>query len=82
MTIDGPLLKAGHDWEDSCRGPIVWDLASLVSTGRITGRASGVPADQSGSEIPAAGGWSRAWSFVGCDGSPSRFCLRFAVALA
>ena len=28
-----------HYWEHCCRGPIVWDLASLVSTARITGRA-------------------------------------------
>jgi len=36
----GNVLTGGiwHDWEDACRGPLVWDLASLVSTARITGR--------------------------------------------
>jgi hypothetical protein len=35
----GNVLSGGvwHDWEDSCRGPLIWDLASLVSTARITG---------------------------------------------
>jgi hypothetical protein len=38
----GNVLADGvwHDWEDACHGPIVWDLASLVSTARITGRGS------------------------------------------
>lgn len=36
----GNVLEGGvwHDWEDSCRGPLIWDLASMVSTARITGR--------------------------------------------
>jgi hypothetical protein len=36
----GNVLTGGvwHDWEDACQGPIIWDLASLVSTSRITGR--------------------------------------------
>lgn len=33
------MLSGGvwHDWEDACQGPIIWDLAALVSTARITG---------------------------------------------
>lgn len=36
----GNVLAEGvwHDWEDACRGPLVWDLASVVSTARITRR--------------------------------------------
>lgn len=36
----GNVLSDGvwHDWEDCCHGPVVWDLACLVSTARITGR--------------------------------------------
>lgn len=36
----GNVLPLGvwHDWEDSCRGPVIWDLASLVSTARVIGR--------------------------------------------
>ncbi|MGH2863297.1 MAG: phosphotransferase [Solirubrobacteraceae bacterium] len=35
----GNVLTGGvwHDWEDSSIGPIIWDLAALVSTARITG---------------------------------------------
>jgi hypothetical protein len=36
----GNVLTGGvwHDWEDSCRGPLIWDLASLISSARIIGR--------------------------------------------
>jgi len=71
----GNLLRTPSGWvwadlEDTCRGPVGWDLACLRRTGRLDGRAAldAVPGSPSDAEL-APFGWLRAlhaasWWFV------------------
>lgn len=80
----GNVLAGGawNDWENCCVGPVVWDLACLVSTARILGlRCEGSEAalaaygDAPGLEllevfVRARAVQSLAWSLLGSQDSP------------